>query len=185
MAYIELEDTTSPEKIRFDNSTKCFETTGFYSKMNIYFNANCYRSFWNMRNLQTIPTIFKFDKVTNMVEMFSEDQVLTTNISSFNINNAVNMYRAFYNCYAITGSPIGGSNVTSLYQAFYNCYNLIGSPVCGANVVNMHEAYAHCKNLTGTAACGEKVTDIAAAYWNCTNLTSAYIGPGITTSTMA
>ena len=162
MAYIELEDTTSSEKMRFDNSMKRFETTGFYSKMNVYFNANCYRSFWNMRNLQTIPTIFKFDKVTNMAEMFSEDQVLTTNISSFNINNAVNMYRAFY-----------------------NCYNLIGSPVCGANVTNMREAYANCKNLTGAAACGTKVSDFGYAYWNCTNLTSAYIGPGVTIYTMA
>ena len=179
MAYIELEDTTSAEKMRLENTTKVFETTGIYNKMNVYLNANCYRSFWNMQNLQSIPSFLKFDKVTNMQEMFIYDNKISLNLQNISFNNAVDMFRTFFNCFNIIGSPVCGNKVTNFAEAYARCYNLTGNPACGANVVNMSQTYYECHNLNGPAVCSPTVTNMCYGYYNCYNISSAVFGKGL------
>ena len=179
MAYIELEDTTSAEKMRLENTTKVFETTGLYNKMNVYLNANCYRSFWNMQNLQSIPSFLNFSKVVNMQEMFMYDQKLQLNLQTISIDNATDMFRTFFNGFNIINNPICGNKVINFAETYARCYNLKGNPVCGPNVVNMSQTYYECNNLTGPAICGPKVTNLTHGYFHCYNINSAHFGPAL------
>lgn len=179
MAYIELEDTTSAEKMRLENTTKVFETTGLYNKMNVYLNANCYRSFWNMQNLQSIPSFLNFSKVVNMQEMFMYDNKISLNLQNISFNNAVDMFRTFFNCFNIIGSPVCGNKVTNFAEAYARCYNLTGNPACGANVVNMSQTYYECYNLNGPAVCSPTVTNMCYGYYHCYNINSAHFGPAL------
>ena len=63
------------------------------------------------------------------------------------------MYKTYYNCGRLTGSPACGDNVTSMYRVYYDCINLTGSPVCGNKVTSMYAAYYNCYNLTGDMYC--------------------------------
>ena len=179
MAYIELEDTTSAEKMRLENTTKVFETTGLYNKMNVYLNANCYRSFWNMQNLQSIPSFLNFSKVVNMQEMFMYDNKISLNLQNISFNNAVDMFRTFFNCFNIIGSPVCGNKVTNFAEAYARCYNLTGNPACGANVINMSQTYYECYNLNGPAVCSPTVTNMCYGYYHCYNINSAHFGPAL------
>lgn len=183
MAYTELEDTTSVEKMRFENTTYTWETTGLFNKMNIYFNANCYRTFWNLNNLQSFPSFFKFNKITNMKHMFAGGRALVFNINSINLQNVVDMDGAFANCFNIIGQPQCGPNVTNMCNAYLNCFNLTGTPVCDSNVNNMYYTYSNCGNLTGNAVCGPKVVNLCYAYYNCSKITSAHFGPSLASYT--
>ena len=51
-----------------------------------------------------------------------------------------------------------------MYRTYFSCRKLTGSPVCGDNVTNMAFAYDRCRNLTGLPVCGDKVTDMASTY---------------------
>ena len=93
--------------------------------------------------------------------------------TNLNINNVTSMFRTYYYCSNLTGSPVCGNNVIDMSYAYYYCRNLTGSPVCGSNVTNISYTYCYCSNLTGSPVCGDKVTNMFYAYRNCYNLTGS------------
>lgn len=44
-------------------------------------------------------------------------------------------------------NTVCGDDIIDMAKAYYNCYNITGSPVCGPNVTNMAYAYTFCYNF--------------------------------------
>ena len=91
-------------------------------------------------------------------------------VANLSLDNVTNMYRTYYNCRNLTGSPVCGPNVTSMFGTYWDCTNLTGSPVCGNHVIDMNHAYRNCRNLIGSPVCGPNVTNMANTYTNCKKL---------------
>ena len=75
------------------------------------------------------------------------------------------MYRTYWNCNNLTGSPVCGNNVTEMGSAYYNCTNISGNPACGKNVTGMFQTYYNCPNIYGNGY-----------FYNVTNVYQCFYG---------
>lgn len=153
---------------------------------------------WNGQQYNFTSVSFNTEVApTNMAHWFINAKNMIANINNFsnlNMDNVIDMYYTYSNCYNLTGFPVCGDNVTNMSGAYENCYKLQGpfvcgdrvtdmsfayyycnnirnySPVCGNNVKDMTSAYQYCYNMIGPPACGDKVEDMAHAYYGCRSL---------------
>ena len=118
----------------------------------------------------SIP-VAKFDGVTNMDDVFSSCQSLTSlDLSSFNTSNVINMRKMFDNCASLTTLDLSGwdtSNVTNMGYMFNFCQSLTSldlSHFDTSKVTSMFAMFTYCVSLTTLDVSG----------WNTSNVTDMY-----------
>lgn len=104
------------------------------------FNNEYDRAYWKgSETVDNIKNIVFRDKINiyNLSMYFSSMNISNINYGGLNINNVINMSKAYSSCGNLTGSPVCGNKVTNMSKTYCRCYKLTGHPVCGSNVINM------------------------------------------------
>lgn len=121
-----------------------------------------------------IPDIFDFSNVTDMSNMFTGCESLTT-IPLLDTSNVKNMDGMFCNCFILTTIPtLDTSNVDNMSEMFIYCYKLTTIPTLDtSNVKNMSEMFYHCHSLQSIPNLNtSNVTDMSEMFSYCYKLTT-------------
>ena len=146
--------------------------------------TNCYRWFYDCKNLTTIEGIeyLNTESVTNMRMMFNNCYPLRSlDLSKLNTANVKDMSYMFNNCCSLRSldlSKLNTANVEDMSYMFYNCQSLSSLNLSNfntANVEDMSAMFYNCQSLSSLNLSNfntEKVTDMASMFAGCSNLSS-------------
>ena len=146
--------------------------------------TNCYRWFYDCKNLTTIEGIeyLNTESVTNMRMMFNNCYPLRSlDLSKLNTANVKDMSYMFNNCCSLRSldlSKLNTANVEDMSYMFYNCQSLSSLNLSNfntANVTDMLAMFYNCKSLSSLNLSNfntANVTDMASMFAGCSNLSS-------------
>lgn len=127
------------------------------------------------------PKIICNSNITNMSNMYSNNEALNIDVSGLNTSKVTNMYQMFNYCKNITNldlSSFDTSKVTEMANMFYSCSNLtslILSSFNTSSVTNMYGMFSGCSKLTNLDLSGfdtSKLVSMQQMFYSCKNLTN-------------
>ena len=122
----------------------------------------------------TVPDVFDFSKVTDMSDMFSMCESLTT-VPQLDTSSATNMNGMFGACWVLQSIPLlNTSNVTNMRYMFTQCESLTTVPQLDtSNVTDMRNMFNGCSSLTTIPLLNtSNVTFMGGMFNRCSSLTT-------------